>query len=536
MAPETLKDVLLWLETQFGDKEAIADCPDGKRWTFRDLNDFSRRACAGYASDGGVRKGDRVGWLSLAPRADLVALGLGARKLGAVPVIMNARAGAERLAWMIDNVELKALAYTADCAELLEQVREIGIPSVRQYIPLDAPAGIPGEKALDDLYEEFRSAPEPEVEIGPGDLCLLAYTSGTTGRPKPVMHEEAEWSWTSLMMAYVLGLYFDDVCLVAMPPSFIGWAHVTCASLRVAARQCCFRFDPTTFPGIVSQEQATHALLTPTLIRMLHAEYRRRPEAFGTESLRASVIGGEPITADVDSMAEEMFPNLVRIAALGATEAIMLHSGLHSRYLAEHPGTVGKPLPGVTAELRDDETGEVVAEPGRRGILYVKGPGVAAGIWNDPETTASNFPDGWWRTGDLFSRDEAGYYTFAGRSDHMFKSGAIKIYAEEVEETLKRHPAVLDAVVVPVPDPTFGLVPFAHVRSSEPLTADAVEEWWRGQAFERYSRPRHWRFWEQEPFPMVTLAKIDRRKLAEEARSEVERSEADARADATPAR
>lgn len=521
MVFETLKGVLLWLETQFGDKEAIVDCPGGKRWTFGDMNDFSRRICAAYARDGGVRKGDRVGWLSLGSRADLVALGLGARKMGAVPVIMNARAGAERMAWMIDNVELKTLAYTEDCLELLQQVRRVGIPSVRQLIAVDAPSDIPGEAALDDLYEEFQGAPEPDVQIDPGDLCLLAYTSGTTGRPKPVIHVEADWSWTSFVMAYVLGLYFDDVTLVAMPPSFIGWAHVTCASLRVAAKQCCFRFDPASFPGIVSEEEATHALLTPTLIRMLHAEYRRQNGAFRTDSLRAAVIGGEPITADVNAMADEMFPGLVRISALGATECILLHSGLHSRYLEEHPDTVGKPVPGVTVELRDEETGEVVTEPGRRGVLYVKGPGVAAGIWSDPEATAANFPDGWWRTGDIFSRDEAGYYYFAGRSDHMFKSGAIKIYSEEVEETLKRHPAVLDAVVVPVPDPTFGLVPFAHVRNSEPLTAEAMESWWRAQGFEGYSRPRHWRFWDGQVFPMVTLAKIDRRLLAEEALAEV---------------
>ena len=118
------------------------------------------------------------------------------------------------------------------------------------------------------------------------------------------------------------------------------------------------------------------------------------------------------------------------------------------------------------------------------------------------------------------TRDEAGYYSFAGRSDHMFKSGAIKIYSEEVEGALKQHPAVLDAVVVPVPDPTFGLVPFAHVRNSEALTAEAMEGWWRAQGFEGYSRPRHWRFWDEQAFPMVTLAKIDRRRLAEEAVAE----------------
>src|SRR5207244_584206 len=141
----------------------------------------------------------------------------------------------------------------------------------------------------------------------------------TTGRPKPVVHLEAEWSWTSFMMAYVLGLYVDDVTLIAMPPSFIGWAHVTCAALRVAARQCCFRFDPATFLGILGAEEATHALLTPTLIRMLHAEHRRQPGSFRTDSLRAAVLGGEPITADVNAMADEMFPGLARISALGAT-------------------------------------------------------------------------------------------------------------------------------------------------------------------------------------------------------------------------
>lgn len=449
-----------------------------------------------------------------------MALSLGARKLGVIPVVMNARAGAERIAWMINNVEVKTLAYTGECLELLEQIRAIGIPGVRAYIAMDTRAGVPGEIPLDELYESCEGAPEPDARITPDDVCLLAYTSGTTGKPKPVVHKEAEWSWTSFVMAYVLGLYFDDVVLSASPPSFIGWAHVTSAALRVAATQCCFRFDPATFPDLVAREQATHALLTPTLIRMLHARHGERPLSPDTGSLRVSVFGGEPVTADVVSMAATMFPDLVRVTALGATEGILLHSGLRSRYLVEHPDTLGKPVPGATVELRDEETGEVVTEAGRRGVLYAKGPGIAAGIWNDPEATAANFPGGWWRTGDILHRDEEGFYYFSGRSDHMFKSGGIKVYSEEVEEMLKRHPAVLDAVVVPVPDPQFGLVAFAHVRDSEPLTPEAMEGWWREQAFGGYGRPRHWHFWGEDPFPMLTAVKIDRRKLAEQARTE----------------
>src|SRR5208283_3664665 len=99
--------------------------------------------------------------------------------------------------------------------------------------------------------------------------------------------------------------------------------------------------------------------------------------------------------------------------------------------LGSHWGTVGKPLPAMTVELRDPETGVLVTEPEKAGEMFVKGPGVAAGVWNDPELTAKNFPGGWWKTGDLLYRDEAGYYYVTGRSDHMFKSGGIKIFSEE---------------------------------------------------------------------------------------------------------
>lgn len=517
----TLNETLLWLEAHYGDAEAVVDWPDGRRWTFAELSDRARRLAAAYR-DAGIGRGDRVGWLALGSRADLVALVAGARKLGAVPVVMNARASAERVAWMLEHAGVRSLAYTGDCAELLGAVRSAGMPSVRSLIALDAPTDLPGETPVDDLYASYAGAEEPGIRTEPEEICLLAYTSGTTGRPKLVVHLESEWAWTTLTMAYVLGLYHEDTALIAMPPNFIGWAHVTCASLRVGARQCCFRFDPAMFRDVVAAEGGTHALLTPTLIRMLYARFREERHSRDASTLRVAVIGGEPVTADVAAMLDEMFPDLIQISAFGATEGILLHTRSFGSSREARAGAAGRPLPGVTAVLRDEETGELITEPGRRGILHVRGPGIAAGIWNDPEATAISFPNGWWRTGDLFTRDREGYLYYAGRADHMFKSGGIKVYAEEVEEALKRHPDVLDAVVVPVPDPTFGLVPFAHVRNTRPLEPQVLERWWREQGLERYSRPRHWRFWGEEPFPMVTPAKVDRHRLAEEARAATE--------------
>jgi acyl-coenzyme A synthetase/AMP-(fatty) acid ligase len=521
MTTETLKDVFSWLERSFPDKEAIADS-GGRSWTFGQLNDYSRRVCASYAQLANVDQGDRVGWLSLEPSASLLAISFGARKMGAVPVIMNSRASPERIAWMINNVELKVLTYSSDCRDLLERVRSVGIPSVHQFVAMQEPANIDGEVLLDDVFREFANSDEPRVNVTPDDLCFISYTSGTTGIPKPVMHLEDEWSWTTVMMAHVLGLSHQDVSLVTMPPSFVGWAHVTCASLRVGAKQGALRFQASRFLEALVRERGTHAFLSPTLIRMLFAQYQQRDGPWRTDSLRVCALGGEPVTADVLHMFQEMFPDVDLISSLGATEGILLHSGVGNRYITDHFGAIGKPLPGVTIELRDEDNADVISGAGQRGVLYARGPGIAAGIWNDPEATARNFPGGWWRTGDMLERDQEGYYAFVGRSDHMFKSGNIKIHAEDVEQKLKSNATILDAVVVPVADATFGFVPFAHIRHLTPVSAEALEEWWLEASFERHIRPRYWKFWGEGPFPMVTDVKIDRRALAELANSIVE--------------
>jgi fatty-acyl-CoA synthase len=517
---ETVKDVLLWAETQFGDKPAVVDAPGGARWNYSDLGDRARRICAGYAREAGVEKGDRVCWLSLCPCADVVALSFGARKMGAIPVVMNARASAERLAWMIENVQAKALAYTSDSAELLSKVRAVGIPSVKRIFAVDEPAGLAEEVTLAEVYAAGDGSGEPNCDLVGSDPCLLIYTSGSTGRPKPVMHSEDGWSWLTMTLAYQFALYYDDTILNLVPPNFAGWAHVVGASVRAAANQCCVRFEPTTVLEVAAQERTTHGLFSPTLIRMLYEAYRAAPESIPQNVMRVGVVGGEAITAEILAMVKKLFPELDRLASLGATEAVVLHSGQRSRYLEAHASVVGKPLPGVSVELRDEESDQRLAGSGT-GLMYVQGPGVAAGIWDDLDATAANFPDGWWRSGDVLARDDEGYYAFAGRTDHMFKAGNIKVYVEEVEEILKSHEAVLDAVVVPVPDPRFGQVAFAYVRNSQPLTADIITTWWNDRGAPGYSRPRHWRFQGEESFPMVTAAKIDRVSLRRRAEQEL---------------
>jgi len=519
---ETMKDLLLWTEAGFGSKDAIVDFDRAVRWSYAELNDRSRQVCASYSRDGGVRKGDRVGWLTMGPSADVVALSFGARKMGAIPVAMNARASVSRIAWMIDNVGMKTLAYSADCAGLLEQVQAIGIPSVKQFVAIDG-APRDGHLSLADIYRSYDGAPEPDVAIEQQDVCLIVYTSGSTGLPKPIMHTEAGWMQTSMNLAYLWALYFDDRFLALMPPHFVGWAHVTSATLRAAAAQVCLRFEPEAVARAVQQEECTHAIFTPTLIRLLTEEYHRDPSRFEGNKIRVGMLGGETITDDVLEKTRTLFPNLQRTGTFGATEAAMLHTGLMSQRALKDPLLLGKPLPGITVELRDVESDALITGPNEPGVLYAKGA-VAAGVWGDEEATTKNFPGGWWRSGDIVTADDDGYMSFAGRSDHMFKSGAIKVLSEEVEEVLKRHPGVLDAVVVPVPDLRFGQVPFAFIRHSVPITGDELEQWWRDEDAPGYLRPRHWHLRGTDPFPMVTAAKVDRRGLHQEAQVQYQKT------------
>jgi fatty-acyl-CoA synthase len=518
---ETIKELLLWTESGYGRKEAIVDLDHDVRWTYADLNAAARSMCAGYAA-AGITRGDRIGWLLMGPGADVTALSFGARKMGVIPVVMNARASAERIAWMIENIGIKALAYSSETAELLTRVRAVGIPTVQQFITLDDPLE-PDHMTLASIYAEYADAEEPAVDISPDDVALVAYTSGSTGLPKPVMFSERKWIQACINNIYCWSVYYEDRFVNFIPPHFAGWAGIVSYMITAGASQLCLRFDPAPVARAIVEESCTHLILTPSMARMLQGEFERDPAYFSNNHIRICLLGGEAVTQDVLDTVAAMFPKSQLVAGLGATEATPVHSGVGNPRMAHYDGRLlGKPLPGITIELRDPITGEVIEGPGRPGELYVRGP-IAIGVWGDAEATARNFPDGWWRSGDMLVRDEEDYLFFAGRADNIFKSGGIKVSAEDVEAVLKRHPLVLDAIVVSVPDERFGSVGHAFIRHRGELGGEDLAVWWRERSdADPYARPRHWTMLGVEPFPMVTTAKVDRYGLRERARQQHE--------------
>jgi acetyl-CoA synthetase len=228
-------------------------------------------------------------------------------------------------------------------------------------------------------------------------------------------------------MAYAWSVFHEDRFLNYYPPHFAAWLSVTTTAVVAAASQICMRFDPTRVAVVIVDEGATHMITTPTILRMLREVFLKDPGTYAGNRMRAGMLGGETITPDVLDAVAAMFPRTQLMGSLGAAESgsAIMHTGLGNDRLRHDDGRLlGRPMAGVTVQLREPDTGAVVDEADRAGELFVRGP-IASGIWGDEEATARHFPDGWWPSGELLIRDKDGYFSFAGRGDNVFKSGAI---------------------------------------------------------------------------------------------------------------
>jgi malonyl-CoA/methylmalonyl-CoA synthetase len=302
--------------------------------------------------------------------------------------------------------------------------------------------------------------------VRPADIALLAYTSGTTGRPKgvPLTHRQlavsirsamAAWRWTA-----------DDVLVHALPlfhQHGLGGIHATLVAGSTAHIHS--RFDAADLIATVRSESATVLFGVPTSYQALLDSL---PGAGGVPppgsvpllgGLRLAVCGSAPLSPALAARLPALLGQLP-LVRYGTTE-----SGLDvSNPLGgARPDTVGLPLPGVECRIR---SADGAAPPGSDGEIQLRGPQVFTGYWHDPEATAAAFtPDGWFRTGDIGAVDPvSGHLVIRGRIKELIITGGLNVYPREVEIALETHPAVAEAAVAAVP----------HQRWGEQVTAWVV--------------------------------------------------------------
>ena len=466
------------------------------------------RRASGYArllAARGVRRGDRVA-VMLPNTADFPAIYYAVLALGATVVPVNLLLTPEEIAYIVrdtDAVMLIAAESVRDQARAATRLTgtPLSFTSAQNVTPaerLDVPRG-----------GEALAAP---VQVDAGDIAVVLYTSGTTGRPKGAMLTHGNLVLNAVITARdVLDLRTDDVVLGCLPlfHSFGQTVVMNAACCAGAAVVLMKHFEGAAAIDVIDREGVTVFAGVPTMYIGLLAAARADPRR---PRLRLAVSGGAALPVAVLERFAEVFGAPVHEGyGLSETSPVATFSQpVHGR----RPGSIGHPIWGLDVEIAragvEDRidllgTGEV-------GEIVIRGHAVFAGYLNDPEATARSIVDGWFRTGDLGTKDAEGFIRVVDRKKDMIVRGGYNVYPREVEETLARHPAVAQVAVVGLPDDHYGEEVHAVVVPSAdaPVTASAIIEWSR-EHLARYKYPRQVHFVEE--FPLGPSGKVLKREL-----------------------
>ena len=460
--------------------------PD-QRFSFAQIAEGFRRAAAFFHTVG-LRRGDRV--LVILPRVPQwwIAL-LGLIKLGAVPIPGTPLLTAKDIRYRLEAAEVKAILTDADGA-----LKAQGLGGTRLLVGAERPGWMNLEAGLRDAWPQFDCEPTRSDEPG-----LLYFTSGTTGPPKMVLHTQA---------SYGLGHRLTGELWLDLRPGDMHWC-LTDTGWAKAAWSCLFgpwqmgacvfavdargKFDPVAALRTLGRYPVTTWCAPPTALRLM---VREDLSAYRFPKLRHCVSAGEPLNPEVIATWKAA-TGLTIYEGYGQTETVVLVGNFRSRGDPVHPGSMGKPTPGFTVALLDEDLQEL--PDGQEGEVAVRVKprrpvGLFQEYWRNSSENAARFRGDWYLTGDRARRDTQGYYWFVGRGDDVIKSASYRIGPFEVESALLEHPAVLEAAVVGKSDPVRGQIVKAFVvlrqapAPSEELKRELQEHCKRVTAPYKYPR------------------------------------------------
>ena len=425
-----------------------------ERYTYEELLQKANQVANAFYAQG-LTKGDVI--LIMLPRClEAYVSYIGALKAGLVIIPSSELLRAKDIDYRLTHSEAKAIIVMEQFVKEFDEVENL--PNVEPFIVGKEKEGWTSLMALaDQQSKEFDS-----VETTANDLAFLAYTSGTTGNPKAVMHSHG-WGYAHLRTtaAEWLGVRDGDMVWATAAPGWQKWIWSPfLAVLGSGATGFVYKgkFDPKQFLYLIEQQQINVLCCTPTEYRMMAK--LDQLNTFNLTSLRSAVSAGEPLNREVIEIFEREHRLTVR-DGYGQTENTLLIGTLLNMEL--RPGSMGKPTPGNIIDLINED-GELIPD-GEVGDIAVhkSTPALFKGYYKDPERTAIQYRGDWYVTGDRATKDEDGYFWFEGRNDDIIISSGYTIGPFEVEDALTKHPAVQECAVVASPDEIRGNVVKAFV-------------------------------------------------------------------------
>ncbi len=341
------------------------------------------------------------------------------------------------------------------------------------------------------------------------DTAIILYTSGTTGRPKGAELTHSNIHLNALRSAKVIQTMTSDDIVMGCLPLFHVFGLVVglnAATISGASLALIPRFDPQAAIEVIEKERVTIMQGVPTM----YAAILNHPASDGMDasSLRTCASGGSAMPLEVMKAFEEKF-GCVILEGYGLSETSPVAS-FNMPDRERKPGTIGVAIPGCEMRCVDLDGNEVPV--GEVGEIAIRGDNVMKGYWNKPEATAEAIPDGWFRTGDLATMDEEGYFTIVDRKKDMILRGGMNVYPREVEEVVYPHPDVLEVAVVGMPDDLLGEQVGAAValREGSSATPEDIIAFTK-ERIAAYKYPR--RVWVVEALPKGPTGKILRREV-----------------------
>lgn len=465
----------------------------GEVWTYGELRTRVDRVAHVLTRDLGVVPGHRV--LLRGPTTPwLAACWLAVLKAGAVAVTVLAQQRPHELRTMCEIAQVR---HALCDIRALDDLAEAAIPGLR-IMPY-------GGHGLDDLLNRpVPGTPYPAVDTAADDVALIAFTSGTTGRPKGCMHFHRDvLAVADTFSRHVLKPRADDVFAGSPPLGFtFGLGGLVVFPMRAGASALLLeQAGPQQLLPAISEHRVSVLFTAPTAYRAMLDEL----DAYDTGSLRRCVSAGENLPAATWQAWYER-TGLRLINGIGATE--LLHIFISAADQDIRPGTTGIPVPGWHARVQD-ESGEPVPD-GTPGLLAVRGP-VGCRYLADPRQ-AAYVRDGWNITGDTYVREGDGYFRYVARADDMIISAGYNIAGPEVEEALLRHPDVVETAVVGRADEVRGQIVVAYtvLREGVRRDAEALRAFVKGE-LAPYKCPREIVF--LDALPRTATGKLQRFRL-----------------------
>jgi len=429
--------------------------------SFAEMDEWSDRAATGLLQLG-MQKGDRIGIIGL-NQPEWIILYFAAAKIGAVVVGLSVRYRSSEFEYILNHSQTSVVATLAaipdmNYVEFFQQFRS-RIPTVKQFVFIGAP-GFDGSTSLDALLktEVDRTAlDKARQSVTAEDLMMIIYTSGTTGKPKGAAITHRSQLASARAQAEHVRICEDDVIPLALPFNHVG--GITCGVLTaLLGRAKCILipvFDPGQVIELSAKYGATIMAGVPTMHTLLLMN--NKLSSWDTSSVRLVITGGSNAEPDLLEKLYKTFPRATVMNLYGLSEssgAVVL-----SPWDSDFKTTIrsiGKPIGNFQIKVVD-ENGDPLPV-GETGELCFKADAVVPYYFNGPAETAEAFQDGWLKTGDMGYLDEQGYITLMGRKKEMYLQGGFNVYPVEVENLLTKHPKVMMAAGIGVPDPVLGEV------------------------------------------------------------------------------